>query len=245
MQTPTAMARLTLGLAILLACATGCSRIWKTPAPTPTPIPSPPVDIPAPVLTARNAALDFIRAAYPDQAPSQDMVWIARTASPLDLSGVSYYEFASDGWLLAVNEVIVSASQGILFEIDLDNLETGFNWSGRLDADYTVIESNLDVSVEALIARDLVLAHVRERYPDKAPHEGIVWMGERTTAEGSAGHESYRFTADEWSMVVQYNVGRPDQASYQTELARNDEAFVWHGRVDAEGTVHELHPVFQ
>jgi hypothetical protein len=66
-------------------------------------------------------------------------------------------------------------------------------------------------------------------------------MGERTTPEGAVGHESYQFTAGEWSMAVEYNVERPDQASYDIELTRYDEGFVWHGRVDAQGTVQELH----
>jgi hypothetical protein len=233
-----------LGLAILLTCATGCSEIWKTPAPTPTGIPTPSADIPAPVVAARSAAFDFLRGVYPDKAPPQDMFWTARATSPADLSGVSYYEFAGDGWLLAVNKATISA-QDVLFEMDLDNSETGFSWTGKLDADYAVIESNLDVSVEALVARDLVLAHLRERYAIEAPREAIVWVGERTTPEGAVGHESFQFSSDEWTMVVQYNVVRPDQASYQTELARYDDAFVWRGRVDAEGTVSELLPESQ
>jgi len=241
MQTPTGSMRLTLALSILLALVTGCSQIWKTPAPTPTRTPTPPVDVPTAVLAARDAALDFVRAAYPDKAPPQDMLWTARSASPLDLMGVSSYKFADDGWLVTVSEVTISA-QDVLFEIDLDHSDSGFRWSGRLDADHAVVESNLDVSVEALVARDLVLAYVRERYPNEAPQEGVVWMGRRTTPEGAVGHETFEFTTNEWSTVVQYDVVRPDQATYRTELARHDEAFVWHGRVDAEGTVHELRP---
>jgi hypothetical protein len=241
MQTPTGSMRLTLALAILLASATGCSQIWKTPMPTPTGIPTPPVDIPAPVLAARDAALEFLRATYPGQAPPQDMLWTAGTTSPVGLSGVSYYEFVSDEWLLTVREITI-ADQDVLFEVDADKSDTGFRWSGKLDADYAVLESNLAVSVEALVARDLVLAHVRERYPAEAPHESIEWMGERVTPEGAVEHETFQFTANAWTMVVQYNVGRPDQTSYQAELRRNDAAFVWHGRLDAEGTVHELRP---
>jgi hypothetical protein len=207
-------------------------------------VPTPAAEIPAPVLAARSAALDFLRGAYPDEAPPQDMLWTARTTAPLGLSGVSYYEFASDPWLLAVSAVTVSA-QDVLFELNLDNSDTGFSWSGKLDGDYAVFESNLEVSFEALVARDLVLAHVRDRYPVEAPREDVVWMGERVTPEGAVGHEVFQFTADEWSMVVQYDVVRPDQASYHTELARHDEAFVWHGRVDSEGMVHELRPAFQ
>jgi hypothetical protein len=234
------MIRLTLGLVIVLGCATGCSQIWKTPVPTPTTIPTPPADIPAPVLAAKSAAFDFLRATYPDKAPPQDVLWTARTTSPMGLSGVSYYEFASDGWLLAVNEVTISP-QDLLYEMDLENSDTGFSWSGKLDTGNAVVESNLDVSVETLVVRDLVLAHVRERYPTEAPREAIVWMGERTTPEGAVGHESFQFTASEWSIAVEYNVERPDQASYDVELARYDEAFVWRGRVDAQGTVQELH----
>jgi hypothetical protein len=236
--------RFAIGLAVLLAGTTACSEIWKTPAPTPTAIPTPDADIPAAILAARSAALDFVQAAYPDKAPPADMMWAARVMTPMGLSGVSYHEFAGDGWLMAINAVTISVEE-VLFEVDLDNEEAGFGWSGKLDADYAVVESNLDVSVGVLIARDLVLAHVRERYPSDAPQETIVWMGERTTPMGSVGHESCRFASDEWSMVVQYEVVRPDEASYHAELARYDEAFVWRGRVDPEGMVHELRPTSQ
>jgi len=227
--------------ALLLAIMTGCDGFWKTPTPTPTPAATPPADIPAAVLAARDAALAHLRLAFPDKAPSEGIHWTGRNTTPPDFPGVSSYEFTGDQWLMVIRTPLLSVDT-LIYEMELSNQDTGLRWTGKLDASYAVLESNLDVAVEALIVREIILAYVRERYVDQAPGEDLVWVGERTTPEGSVGHESCRFTADDWTMTVDYDLDRPDQVIYSIELRNSGTGFVWRGLVDADGMVQELQP---
>jgi hypothetical protein len=233
MESRTGKLRFVLMMGLLLVIMAACDEFPKTPTPTPTP----PPDIPATVLSARDAALDHVRLAY--EALPEDINWTGRNTTPPDLSGVSSYEFASDSWLMAIRTPLLALGT-VIYEIELSNQDTGFDWTGKLDASYAVLESNLDVAVEVLVVRDIVLSYVRERYPDQAPGENLAWIGERTTPEGSVGHESCRFTADDWTMTVDYDLARPDQVIYRVELRNASSGFVWVGQVHADGTVQEL-----
>jgi hypothetical protein len=235
MESRTCKLGFALVMGLLLVTIAACDEFWKTPTPTPTP----PADIPATVLGARDAALAYVRLAYASEAPPEDVNWTGRNTTPPDQPGVSSYEFASDSWLMAIRTPLL-APDTLIYEIELSNQDTGFHWTGKLDASYAVLESNLDVAIEVLVVRDIVLSYVRERYSDQAPGEDLAWIGERTTPEGSVGHESCRFTADDWTMTVDYDLARPDQVIYRVELRNSSTGFVWVGQVDPEGMVQEL-----
>jgi hypothetical protein len=65
-------------------------------------------------------------------------------------------------------------------------------------------------------------------------------VGERTTPEGSVGHEWCQFTTDGWSLALDYEVARPDQVMYNVELRNSDAGMVWRCQVDAQGQVLEI-----
>jgi len=224
-------------VAVAFAMSTSaCDDLRKTP--TPTPIPS--VDLPIDVLSARDAALSYLRSAYPQTAPATGSAWVAHSTNPTGQVGASSYDLTSGVWAMHIGVPTIAPGQ-VLYEIELQNSDTGFAWMGKLDGRYEILESNLNVSVDALIVRDQVLATVAERYADKAPPEGLVWVGERTTPQGAAGHESCRFGTSDWVMLVEYDVLPPDQMIYQVELHNSGSGFVWRGRVDAQGVVMEEH----
>jgi hypothetical protein len=106
--------------------------------------------------------------------------------------------------------------------------------------EFGLLESNLDVAPEVLLVRDRVMSHVSDRYAEQAPGVDLAWIGERSTPEGSVGHESCQFTADDWTMSIAYDVVRADQLSHQVELRSASTGFVWRGLVDAEGKVKEV-----
>ncbi len=241
MRFQTTTLRLLIVLGVLLGFATGCREIWRTPTATPTEVPTPPPEVPAAILQVRSAAFEWLRSTYLERAPAEDTTWTTQSTSPADLSGVSYYEFASDAWRLAISSVVIS-SDNLLYEMDLANAQSGFRWTGKLDTNYSVRESNLDVAVEVLVTRDLVLSYVAQQYASLAPEASLVWVGERTTPMGSVGRESCRFVAGEWAMGVEYDVVRPDQTIYETQLWNTSSGFLWRGQVDAQGTVQELRP---
>jgi len=220
---------------LVLAAAAGCERLPKTPVPTATPV----VDIPAPVLAARETALAYLRQAHPQAAPPGGIAWTGRSTAPGVPVGSSSYEFASGAWLMTIGVPMVKPDL-FLYEMDLGNSDAGFHWTGRLDAALNVVESNLGVAVEALIARDVVLQYVREHYADRAPPDGAVWAGACTGQPGVVGHEVCRFVAADWLMKLDYDVLPPDQMLYSVELGNPVTTYVWRGQVDAQGQVLEI-----
>ncbi len=127
-----------------------------------------------------------------------------------------------------------------IYEITLANPETTFRWTSKLTADYALLESNLDVTADVLVVRDIVLSHIKARYSDQGPGHGLTWIGKRTTPEGSVGHESCQFTANAWTMKVAYQPTRADQMSYRVELRSLSNEFLWRGMVDPQGKVKEV-----
>jgi hypothetical protein len=245
-------------LVALLASATSCDWLPPTPTPapaatptlvsTPTPVPiqTPVGEIPLAILSARDALLVFLRNQYPGKAPWDGVVWSGRDTTPLRVVAVSTYEFAADSWAMTVAAVSISPSQ-TLYELGLYNSQTGLHWTGRLDATYHLLESDLNVAVEVLLARETVLAYVREYYASQAPADTVGWIGERTTPFGMVGHETCQFTAmgsgelaaGAWRMTVDYDLLPLLQRVYKVDLSQAGTGFVWRGQVDAEGTVLE------
>lgn len=233
-----------LTVVFLASSLTACDGFWKTPTPIhlPTPPLTPtatlPSDIPAEVIAARDAALVFLRTTYPAKAPPEGLAWMGRNTTPPGVVGAASYEFVSGDWVMWIGTPEIAPGM-FIYEMELTNQQALFHWTGMLDARYTVLESNLNVAVEVLIVREIVLSYVREHYPAQAPAENLAWIGERTTPEGAGGRESCRFTAETWTMTVDYEVTSPEQVVYQVELRDTSTAFVWRGQVDAEGTVLE------
>jgi hypothetical protein len=241
---------------VVLASATGCDRLRRTPEPiltaTPTrvsppaltpaatPVETPVGGIPLEILSARDAALVFLRNQYPARAPVDGVAWIARNTTPPGVVGIPSYEFASDSWLMTVAALPIS-SANIIYETGLENPQAGLRWTGRLDASYSLLESNLNLAVEVPAVRDLVLAYVRQYHSAQAPAENVVWIGERTTPYGLVGHETCQFTASAagWRMTVDYALVAPAQVVYKVDLSQTDTGFVWRGQVDGEGAVFE------
>jgi len=218
----------------LVVAASGCDWSRTTPTPTPTV----PGGIPTEVLTARDAALVYVRQAYPSGAPPEGLAWIGQATSPEGLVGASSYEFVGGTWLMTIQVPVVSPDI-VMYEIALGNEETGFRWTGELDASYGVLESNLDVAAEVLTVRDAILLYVEENYSHQAPVRDLVWVGERTTPEGSMGHESCQFTADAWTMTIEYDLVLLIRRIYHVQLSDSRSGFVWRGQIDVDWIVLE------
>jgi hypothetical protein len=240
-----------VGLVALLVSATGCDWLPSTPAPAPTatqtlaaPVQTPVLDIPPAILSARDALLLFLRNQYPGKAPAEGVVWSGRDTTLPRVVDVSTFEFTGDGWLLAVAALSTSPTE-VVYELSLDNAQAGLHWTGRLGATYNLLESNLNLAAEVLVARETVLAFVRKHYSVEAPADNVAWIGERTTPFGMVGHEACQFTstssaaAEAWTMSVGYDLLPPLQRVYKVDLSQAGTGFVWRGQVDAEGTVLE------
>ena len=220
----------TLAVVLSVTLAVGCVRPPKTPTPTPTP----PVALPQEILSARDAALTYLRQSYPQKAPAEGTAWTGRRVSPDGQIGSIDYEFESGKWLMRVGVPMLSPGV-FLYEMQLANPDSGFRWEGKLDKHLAFLESNLGVGVDVLVVRDTVLAYVREQHAGQSPVRGMLWVGERTTPPDSVGHESGRFTAGDWTMRVEYDVAPPDQVLYRVELQDSASQFTWLARSTQRG----------
>jgi len=193
-------------------------------------------------MAAQSAALSHVRQAHGDIMPPEGLAWTARNTTSPGTTGVSTYEFTGGDWLMTLRVPIVSPGVA-LYETELDNHDTGVHWAGTLGSDYGILESNLNVVVEVLVVRAIVLAHYRANYPSQAPAENVVWLGKRTTPEGAVGNEQCEFTSGEWKMVVDYALDRPDQVIYEVQLQNPAVGVLWHCKVNAQGEVLEIQMV--
>jgi len=224
-----------LFVAALLVMSSGCDNFRKTPTAIPPPT------IPQDVVTARDRTLAFLRENYADKAPAAGLQWSGLRTSTSTF-GFASYEFTSGAWVMRI-WVPALAQDEVLYEIVLDNSEAGLQWTGRLDGSHQVLEFNLNVGVDVLVVRELVLGYYREAYSDSAPWGGLVWLGERVTPEGSVGHEQVEFTSTGWRMQVDYDAGRPDQVSYTVALQNTMSGVEWRCEVTPEGRILEIqHP---
>lgn len=219
---------------LVVVATAGCDGYTQTPAPTPTAA----AVIPDEALGARDAALVYVRQSYADKAPPDGVTWLGRSSSPEDLVGASSYEFAGGVWLMTVQFPLVSPD-AMVYEIGLGNEDAGFLWTGKLSASYGVLESNLDVAAEALAVRDAILLHVAENYSQRAPAKDLVWVGERTTPEGSMGHESCQFASGAWTMIVEYDLVLPARRIYRVEFGNSGSGFVWRGQIGVDWIIME------
>ncbi len=230
--------RFVLGLlaVAVLTAATGCAG-FLTRA-TPTSKPGKPV--PTTMLEARDAALTFLRGRYPASAPAADARWVGLDTTPPDFPATTSAAFSSSSWVMNVWSPLVST--GTLFEIDLGNHESGLHWAGKLDQGHMIMESNWNIPVDALVVRDSVLDYYRQAYPEMGLPVDLLWIGERTTPEGSTGYERCRFVAAGWQLDIAYEVARPDQVLYQVQLANPAASLDWQCQVDAQGQILEIRP---
>jgi hypothetical protein len=215
---------------ILTVAVAGCGSFRATPTPA--------AEIPEAVLAARDAALAFVQEQYEQGAPPAGLKWNGSVSSPAPSTAMTSYEFSAGDWLLAVWAPMISQDT-VIFEMALRNDDTGFDWTGKLSQANEVLESNLGVGANVLVVRDLVLQYYRDLYVG-APAEGLVWMGERTTPEGSTGYEECQFASEGWLLVVDYAVTRPDQALYNVRLVGAPTGLLWRCQVNAEGEILEI-----
>jgi len=227
-----------------MALVVACDRLppqrqpTSTAQPSPTSTPTLVSSLPPEIIAARDAAIDAFRFVAPNLAPPPDLAWVGRDTTPAGVTEVTSYEFASSGWSVSVASLSLS-SNITAYELGLDHAQTGLHWASRLNQSLSLAESNINVSPEALVARQIALDYLLAHDPAHAPPAGLVWLGSRTTAGGLPGHESYQFSATGWVMTVDYDLSSTSDLVYEIVLTGPDNGFLWRGQVDAQGMVLE------
>jgi hypothetical protein len=91
------------------------------------------------VLTARDAALAYIREHYAEQAPTPDLTWTGGRATPEGLVGGMTFQYTAGDWVVTVSYPVV-APEAVIYRIVVANQATGLRWEGELDAEQRLRE---------------------------------------------------------------------------------------------------------
>jgi len=231
----TRLSRFSLLLAAAaLLCACGAPAATPTASPTALPAPATPAPAAAQRASARDAALDYVRARYGAGAPPAGLAWTEQRATPSGLVGGEMYTYTAGDWLIALSYPVVMPELTV-YTVKMANGATGFSWEGQVDAGGNVIEGEQLL----LHALQVALTHAQAQYGGEAPPAGLPWASERITAAGMVGGETYRFTAGDWQVTITYPVVPPDQRVFNVTIQNPVTGFMWVGQVDANGNVLE------
>ena len=207
----------------------GCTRAAVRPTDTPAPTPEP---APAEVISARDAALAYIRQHDADQAPSASLSWNANRVTPEQLLGSETYEFAAGGWVIVISYPIVRPDLTI-YKVAIVNSAKNFSWEGQVD-----VQGHVAIAPEgALHALRATLGYLAFNEPDRAPDPYLPWAETRTTPEGIVGAETYVYTAGDWTVTVSYPVVAPSAMIYTVVVENKIAGERWEATVDAAGQV--------
>lgn len=220
---------LMLAALALSGCTRAAVRPTDTPEATPAPTPEP---APAEVISARDAALSYIRQHYPEQAPSADLSWNANRVTPEQMLGSETYEFAAGGWVIVISYPIVRPDLTI-YKAAVVNSATNFAWEGQIDA-----QGHVSVAPEGVLhALRATLGYLAFNEPGKAPDPYQPWVETRTTPEGIVGAETYEYRAGEWTVTVSYPVVAPSAMIHTVVVENKAAGERWEATVDAAGQI--------
>lgn len=203
--------------------------------------PAEPVDVPEPVVEARDAVLAIIGERYAAEAPATGMTWTAENITPgwpdKPVPGQADYHFTADGWVVSISYAVLPPEQTI-YHVVVTNQATQFEWRGEVDAAGQVAEQIAPDEVRA--ARNAVMAYLSEYYSDQPTLQpGQIWMEERTTPEGWIGSTTYEFTSGDWVVTITDPVLPPERTVRGVVVANESTGFRWDGKVDAAGSVSD------
>jgi hypothetical protein len=238
----------TIGLLLIAAAllAAGCGGATPTPTPTAvppqaTPTPVLPEPSPTPVsgptvdrVSARDAALVYVRDRYGADAPAADLTWTEQHTTPPDFVGGQFYQYTAGDWLVTVSYPVVLPELTV-YTVKMANAATGFRWEGQVGAAGQVIEGEQFL----LSALNVALTHARAQYGSDAPPADLVWVGEPITPADLVGAETWRYTAGDWVVTITYPVVPPDKMVFNITIQNAATGFMWLGSVDSSGQVTE------
>jgi hypothetical protein len=159
----------------------GVSEVLTTmPSELPTDVPTTAptevvVEMPDPV-GARDAALAYVVAHYPEQAPAPGLIWTEETIMPEGLVGSSSSQYTVEDWVVTVSFPIV-APEATVYQVAMADRSTGFRWEGEVDAAGQVTEQAVVEAPESGIRFSYDDAIVDEVVPQAVPPEELPDAG--------------------------------------------------------------------
>jgi serpin B len=97
-----------------------------------------PVPVPNPAM-ARDAALAYLAKAYIGQAPASDQEWAEKPTTAEELVGSSSFQYTAGDWVISISFPVV-APEATIYQVQVTNEATGFQWEGEVNAEGKVSE---------------------------------------------------------------------------------------------------------
>lgn len=147
---------------------------------------------------------------YALEAPGD---WVKNDQTPENLLGASKFIYTSGAWVVAISAPVV-APRYIIYSLEIDHIQTGLHWEGKVDAKWSLTELSFSEPLNVLSVedtRDAVVDYLIEN------HEwtGLVdWNESEPEPKENAGLR-HTFTSDPWVIQVAYLAAAPFIPEYQ------------------------------
>lgn len=215
------MSRIYVSVVALMLFATACA----------TDVPAPPT-APTNLLDARGAALEYVQSRYL-AGPDLMLLWQEERVADESLGDWVEYQYTAVPWIATIGGPTAGQAADS-FDVVVTNPVAGFTWQGRVGLDGHGAEGSEPV----LAACDITCDYIADRFPE-LHLDDLVWAGRRVTPAGPVGHETYEYTADDWSLTVSYPVVAPDEVTFHASVENAATGFVWEGEMDLDGDLTE------
>lgn len=130
-------------LVCLILWVTGCTPTTNAPL-LPSHTPTSEIQISAPVISARDAVLDFMREGAIISVPGQDAPWHADLGSTIE--GFQVYQFSGNSVFLTVSYPDEETADTI-YHVTFNNSDIGVCWQANTDSKGNIVSTGLQASM--------------------------------------------------------------------------------------------------
>jgi len=154
---------LVLSVAIVSGCVPPTDQPTEVPTTIPTELPTEvstatPTDVaeetPEEVEDALDAALAYVIANYPEEAPAPSLTWAAENITPgwpdAPVPGWVEYQYIAEDWVIKIGHAVLPPER-IIHQVVVANESTGFRWEGEVGAAGQVTKQPAPITGQSVV----------------------------------------------------------------------------------------------
>jgi len=187
---------------------------------------------PADLVDARDRAIEFVQLRFRVGLGPQ-MQWDEARVASEDAADWIEYQYSALPWLVTVGGPVTGSGVAD-YDVVITNPGTGFMWEGRIATDGEVAEGGGQV----LAACDTTCEYLAGCFAELGFND-LEWTGRRVTPDDLVGAETYKYTADDWLLIVTFPIVAPEATVYHVTLENQETGFVWEGEMDSDRNLTE------
>jgi putative hemolysin len=136
----------TTGLILLLLLATGCRLVSDEETTVVDEAIAAAMEVPAPVTTAQESALEFLRTSANHCVPPEGVQWHVKDQQTTTPAGYGAYRFSAEGCNITVSYPL--AVESTAYHVSLTNDVTGFCWQAVIDDHGQILRTGVAADTE-------------------------------------------------------------------------------------------------